>query len=498
VALPALACILLMAVTNQLCQSVAVVPLLWIAPLSLYLLSFIICFDREAWYNRVAFSLAAVLAVLAVSYLGMATHLNPYFDEQGMGLQWRYWTGHVGIQSGTYLTVLFLLCMLCHGELVRRKPAPQWLTHFYLSVSAGGALGGVTVALICPRMFTTFFELNLALLAGFLVALIVFVLEVQKSRWVAQVNVVLRFAVGAVLLAMLAVVAIAQMYVRDREQVLVRVRNFYGIVSIRDRPADDERYGGRAMFHGDTVHGFQLNAAGEEQTPTSYYTRLSGVGWTLQHLRPDAPIRVGAIGLGAGTIASYGREDDVYRFYEIDPLVIELAQRWFSFLDESDADIEYEPGDARLSLEQELATPQNFDVLVLDAFSGDAIPVHLLTDEAFSVYDQHLKPGGVIAVHISNRYLDLEPVVARVAREHEYHGIVAVRTEEVFLAYAPSVWVLLSKDPEFAKGSPCTSDADGQGGVRPLVADPQTPLWTDQYNNLFQVLRKAREPGVRS
>jgi len=482
VALPALGSVLLLAVTNHLCQNVAVVPLLWIAPLSLYLLSFIICFDREAWYVRRWFGLAAVVSVLAASYLALAPFLKFYFQERGYGWQWTYITMHVLLQIPIYLVALFFLCMVCHGELVRRKPHARRLTSFYLSVAAGGALGGLLVALVCPLVFSTFFELNLALILGCLLSLAVLVVD-AKQHWLSETTFLLRSVAVLAGVVLPGIVIWTQLESRDFEPGLVRARNFYGVLSVKERYPEEPETRGLALFHGDTLHGYQLLADGKQDVPTSYYTEHSGVGKTLLHFREDSPLRVGAVGLGVGTIATYGRQGDCFRFYEINPLVIQLAEKHFTFLEDARArrsQIQIQEGDARLCLE--LEEPQNFDILVLDAFSGDTIPVHLLTREAFEVYLSHMKPDGVIAVHVSSRYVNLIPVVLRIGSHFDLKTALVHSEKENKLAIAPCDWILLTGNESFLQ-------KDAIAEVSQIMAADETfPLWTDQYNNLFQIL----------
>ena len=482
VALPALGSALLLAVTNHLCQNVAVIPLLWVAPLSLYLLSFIICFDRETWFVRRWFGLAAVVIVLMASYLTLAPLLKSHFEKLGYGWQWSYITTHVVLQITVYLVALFSLCMVCHGELVRRKPHARRLTAFYLSVAAGGALGGLLVALVCPLVFSGFFELNLALILGCLLALAALAVD-MKQHWLSEATFLLR---GAALLAgavVLGIVVWTQFEARDHEGGLARARNFYGVLSVKERYADDDEAQGRALFHGDTLHGYQLLGDGKLDVPTSYYTTHSGVGKTLLNYRTNSPLRVGAVGLGVGTVAAYAKQGDCFRFYEINPLVILLAEKHFTFLEDArtrQAEIQVEVGDARLSLERE--EPQDFDVLVLDAFSGDTIPVHLLTREAFKVYLRHMKPDGVIAVHVSSRYVDLKPVVLRIGRHYHLKNALVHSVKVDKLATAPCDWILLTKNERFLR-----KDAIAEVSQF-MAADDAFPLWTDQYNNLFQIL----------
>lgn len=498
VLLPALGSILLLAVTNHLCQNVAVVPLLWVLPLSLYLVTFIICFDREAWYVRRWFAAGAVVSVLAASYLAMAPFLKDYFIKRGYGWEWTYYSKHVLLQTPVYLAALFFLCMVCHGELVRRKPDARRLTSFYLSVAAGGAIGGVFVTLACPQIFSTFFELNLALILGFSVALAGLVVEARR-HWLANATALLRSVAALAGLVMLVIVVGTQLTARDYHPAVERARNFYGVLSVKERSPDDKDLRGLALFHGDTLHGYQLLADDQRNVPTSYYTENSGVGRTLRQFRGKSNLRVGAIGLGVGTIAAYAKPGDRFRFYEINPLVIKLADKHFKLADKGftflknararRAEIDIVPGDARLSLERE--DPQEFDVLVVDAFSGDSIPVHLLTREAFGVYLRHVKRDeGVIAIHTSNRYLDLAPVVLKVAQYYNLKNLLIRSTKKTEEVVAPSDWILLTENEHFLLDVAFKQHYEEyQESCRSMPVDDTVPLWTDQYNNLFQTIR---------
>lgn len=489
VLLSALGSVLLMAVTNHVCQNVAVIPLLWVLPLTLYLLTFILCFERERWYARRWFSAASLLAVLAASYLVPIRYLRVQFQAFGLESLWFELAHNVVIEATVYLLVLFCLCMVCHGELVRRKPPPRRLTAFYLAVSAGGALGGVLVAVVCPLVFSSHLELNLSLLAGFGLALAVFAGEARR-QWFPRVSRPLQGAAVALALAISGVVVWGQWEAWDREGGLLRVRNFYGVLSIKERYPHTPQWRGLALYHARTLHGFELLEPERRGQPTTYYTEDSGVGRALAAARGTGPLRVGVIGLGVGTLAAYGQPGDYFRFYEIDADVIQLARQYFSFLPQSAAEIDIIPGDARISLERE--PDQRFDVLVLDAFSGDSIPVHLLTAEAFAVYLRHLGDGGVIAAHISSRYVDLVPVVTALAQHHALAeafipwppGDSGIDwAEEKGLALAPSQWMLLAREPQRLQRSPIREAAQVWEGNR------APRLWTDQSNNLLEVLR---------
>jgi SAM-dependent methyltransferase len=485
--LPGFASVQLLAVTNHLCQNVAVVPFLWIAPLTLYLLSFIICFDRESWYLRRFFGFGACLCILSATYLALSGYMADFWERLGFGERGWLLTHNVLIEISVYLALLFSVCMVCHGELVRRKPPAQRLTAFYLTISAGGAVGGLLVAVVCPLVFSSYVELHLALIAGFVLAASVVLWDLTAGGFTGRSRLVPGTLVTAMTL-LLGVVAWGQWQIWDHERGLTRVRDFYGVLSVKERFPNDPDLHGLALYHGNTLHGFDHLAEAKRGMPTSYYTEGSGVGRTFAALRQRGPLRVGLVGLGAGTLAAYGQAGDYFRFYEIDPQVVALAKKYFTFLTRSPAKVDIVLGDARLSLERE--EPQQFDVLVLDAFSGDTIPVHLLTAEAFEIYFRHLKPDGVIAAHISSRYVDLTPVIKSVERHFRYPAVVMSVMEQKGNSVAPSVWALLTRNLLFLQHDVIQSVAD-------TVPGDEVPLWTDQRNNLFQILR-TRRAGIVS
>jgi hypothetical protein len=458
--LSATAVTLLLGVTNHLCQDVAAVPFLWILPLTLYLVSFILCFDARGWYRRTWF-----LALLPLGVAAMGYALIP---------------GRVG-QKGVISILslgLFLCCMVCHGELHRLRPDPAKLTGFYLTLSAGGASGGLFVALLAPRLFVDYAELPLGLV--FLGALVLGCLRRDpgsrffRARWRPD----WLLAIAAFLLfAFLVFYRMAAVGESSR----VRARNFYGCLRVWDRTT--ESFNVRVMNHGKTDHGEQILDPDLRKSPTAYFTRLSGVGLALTHVLSSeaAPRHVGVIGLGTGTLAAYGRPGDRFRFYEINPLVIELARTQFTYLADSEAAVSVIPGDARLSLERE--APQRFDMLVVDAFSGDSIPVHLLTLEAFALYQRHLVPGGILAVHVSNRFLDLPPVVALAARNRGLEARLVQSSETAGIDARPATWVLLAPD------SRLFDDPAIRSSAQPIVPPASLRSWTDDYSNLLSIIK---------
>jgi hypothetical protein len=588
--LPACASILLMAITNKLCQDIAAVPFLWVIPLALYLLSFIICFDSPRWYVRFPFTLALIAALAGISWaLFFGSDLSVYK------------------QMAIYCAGLFVCCMVCHGELYRLRSDPSHLTMFYLLIAAGGALGGFLVAGVAPLVFKDYYELNCGL---WFCGLLFFVVcattkpvhgpqgtgespkslvsslksqvagaqsmappsgsgvveaessefKVQGSRfkvphvllgvWRSLANpahewcwmgctlpvlvfvgldrffarfgqelgsapnqnfLVLRVAVWGLLLVLIASwfargkfrnfrywhglacawlllglvalgVALWMQGIKSGTGVVYMSRNFYGVLTVYEYLPNDPKSHYFLLRHGRITHGLQFVDPEEARWPTAYYGEDSGIGLALQSL-PSPPRRIGLVGLGTGTLTSYSRPGDTVRVYEINPEVYRLATNRFSYLTQADGKIDVVLGDARLSLERE--SPQQFDLLALDAFSSDAIPVHLLTRQAFELYQRHVKTNGIIAVHISNHYLDLEPVVANLAREFHYRMTLVDYDETVdeWWLY-PSTWALLSHDetmltlPELSFGARLVSPKA-----------PKVPLWTDDFTSLFQILK---------
>ncbi|MDO8542245.1 MAG: fused MFS/spermidine synthase [Opitutaceae bacterium] len=547
VSLPACASILLLAVTNKMCQDVAVIPFLWVLPLGLYLASFIISFDSPRWYSRFFYTLALAGAMIAIC--------RALFEGADMPI-----VRQVVIYSAT----LFVGCMICHGELYRLKPHPRHLTSFYLMIAAGGAIGGLFVALIAPSVFSNFYEMHLSL------ALIVFLLLLISWRdrgalspgrwrvlfgllavatlygadravsagadWLRQREMlsppsvprlwdwtanawlhwlVWGIAAGVVAAAWFrrrraarpldwhrmtcgllgaglgALVVALGLQIRDalRDSVL-SARNFYGVLSVFEYTdgGTDSRY--YLLQHGRITHGLQFATPSRERLITSYFGSSSGLGLAFRNFPRQQNRRVGLLGLGVGTVTGYGRPGDTFRVYEINPQVKQIAEKPFTYVPRCEAKVDIIMGDARLSMENE--PPQEFDFLIMDAFSSDAVPVHLLTREAFEIYQRHLKPDGVILVNISNRYLDLRPVVENAAREFgfEAHHINNDETSEYddmgeggWWLYS-SAWMILSRNHEFMQKSALRYAASPSATVRADV-----PLWTDDYASMFKILQ---------
>jgi spermidine synthase len=455
-ALSATGSVLLLAVTNHLTQNVAAVPLLWLVPLTLYLASFIITFEGKGWY-QLEWLWAILLALIgAMGWLLVDTDFD--FD--------------LVVQLAVFLPGMFVGCLFCHGELYKLRPAPARLTSFYLAVSLGGAIGGLLVAVVAPLVFNGYYELGIALV----------VLATLASLRLGTVGKVPAFVSLALLLGIAASAAYDSF--RYHRDVRVATRSFYGVLRVKEYGRLGEESHMRRLVHGAIMHGEQYMHDKYRTQLTTYYHEDSGIGAAIRSLPDDRPARVGVIGLGTGTIAAYGRKGDVYRFYDIDARVMGIARTQFTYLGDSPATIELALGDARLTLERE--PPQNFDVLAVDAFSSDAIPVHLITREALGTYLRHMKPDGIVAFHVSNRFLDLIPVVARLAKELGAHAVL-VRDdpdEEEDHRRSRSDWVLVSRDPAALKREAMVEREATEAEDR-----PEWRTWTDDYSNLIQILK---------
>jgi SAM-dependent methyltransferase len=519
---------LLLSVTNQITQNVASIPFLWIIPLSIYLFSFVICFEGRAgrgWYERQYWLVATMLAIGAMSFSLAVNQTNL----------------SVLVQLPIFIVGLFFGCVMCHGELAQSKPAPDYLTQFYLALAAGGALGGVLVGLVAPQIFTNYWELPLSLVALTLLAvhalprdrpqgskswtvnavaasvattlILLFlgalpsILDPVALAWSkivlgdARWGCAVLLGVCALLMqkhglsraicltALLCTIVFCFSYYHSRSSGnVIAERNFYGTLRVIDSPFNGTYI--RRLNHGTIIHGSQVLDSPDRLKPTTYYGEASGVGRALlaSH-RFIGSLRIGTIGLGVGTLAAYGKQGDTFSAYELNPAVLDIARAQFTYLKDSAAKIELVLGDGRLSLERQIAggrfdlADQRFNLLAIDAFSGDAIPVHLLTREAFAVYARTLAPEGIIAFHLSNQYLDLPPVVQQLASDAGFKAILISDRPAIAGLTSPSDWVLVSRNtflfdqPEIA------------GSIAPIVPRSRSSLWTDEFSNLFQILK---------
>ena len=458
--LAALPSAMLLAVTNFLLQNVAAIPLFWILPLALYLLSFIVAFGSLRWYWRPFWYLAGAAAIGAM-IVGMSgfSSLN---DFRFLPL---------------FTICLFVVCLVCHAEVASMRPKPRYLTSFYLIIAAGGAFGGLFVAAVAPLVFIANFELQIVVpLTGALMIAAAW----WRYRDTKRPN--LRDLVFTVAMALLsgATSYMAVYTYRDLQRSVLLARNFYGSLRVTDMAFSSPDLQRRQLLNGSIDHGEQFTSPEKRREPLTYYSSISGVGITLDELAKDGPLKVGVVGLGTGTIAAYCRPGDTYHFYEINPVVQDIARNEFTYLKDCPTEPTIALGDARLSMEAEES--QQFDVLAIDAFVSDAIPVHLLTREANDVYWRHLKPDGVLAVHVSNRYVDLEPIVGQGALDSGKEARIVSNPSDLIAGISGSTWVLVTSRPGFFEREKLRTSERV-----PVPAGFQP--WTDDYSNLWRVFR---------
>ncbi|WP_321473413.1 fused MFS/spermidine synthase [uncultured Paludibaculum sp.] len=463
IGLSAVPSMLLLSLTSHMSMDLAPIPFLWILPLALYLLTFILCFDAEGWYRRVWFLAALPFAIAAIGWL---MRLDPSERPD------------VRLCITEYAFAFFIVCMCCHGELARLKPHPKFLTGYFLMVSIGGALGGVFVALIAPSVFNANYELPLSLCCCVAMACLVLF---RDNGWPFRKDLLGWPAIALFTLSALLIGALArEMREMVSDSILV-ARNFYGELRVKQYDGIYDWDGHRSLVHGSINHGEEYTHPARRKEIATYYCPDTALGLVMGTRSIGQIQRVAVIGLGTGTIAAYSRMGDLYRFYEINPLVRKISNEQFWYLSTAEGLVEIAMGDARLSLEREPV--QNFDTIAVDAFSSDSIPVHLLTREAMLLYFHHLKPDGVLAVHISNRYIDLKPVLERAAQSIGKSALIVETDDDEEGKCYGTTWVLITgnKDllerPEFKKA-----------GTPPTPA-PWLPVWTDDYSNIYKVLK---------
>jgi hypothetical protein len=459
---PACGTVILLATTNKLCQDLASVPFLWILPLGLYLLTFILCFDRVTRYPR-KIATALLIPALALMCYALVT------DRVALWAQ-------IAIYNGC----LFVFCMICHGEVYRLRPSARFLTSFYLFVAAGGAAGGLFVGLVAPVIFQSYAELNWGL---WLICALAFVLHaMEKTRWTFQGR---TWRIWPPLLFNVIMMGMVLETVswNDTRNLVAASRSFYGVLRVRELDENGPLHSFRLM-NGGINHGVQFVNPTMSNVPTSYYAQGGGLGVVMQNFPRKQNRRIGVIGLGIGTVAAYALPGDTVRFYEINPQVEQIARTRFTYLAQCAGKVEVVMGDARLSLENEAS--QQFDILVLDAFSSDAIPMHLLTREAFEIYFRHLNHFGALAVHISNRHLNLFPVMAGIAKEFRTQiADVNWRPPTMVSVFAESDWVIISRNQPFMMSPAVLAKAtkmSSQNSERAI-------LWTDDRTSLIPILK---------
>jgi SAM-dependent methyltransferase len=456
IALAACGSLLLCAVTNHITQNVAAIPLLWVVPLIAYLLSFVVAFSDERWHPRNLLLVVGALGLALASYRLYKGDLHT----------------SVPMTVTMYCGALFAICLFCHGELYRRRPSPEHLTRFYFCLAAGGAIGAVLVGIVAPMILTGNYEFSI----GLCVVAFLAVFATWDLGWQTPLA-ALAVAVFMAALAMREAKA-------DRLNALFMERNFYGTLHVTQERDGRYKAFDRTLFNGIIEHGQQVYRVDLDTAPTTYYGRTSGVGLAVELCCGEGPRRIGVIGLGTGTMAAYGRPGDVVRFYDINPAVEPIARHYFTYLGKSRAHVEIVNGDARLSLAAE--APQRYDVLAIDAFSGDAIPVHLITSEALELYRRHLQPNGVIAFHVSNRYLNLAPVVKQLADHARLKSVLIANGDDDKRDVFSSDWVLVTANQAFIDALRYSRDREDITVPRGLRR------WTDDYNSLLPILRSAR------
>jgi hypothetical protein len=461
---------LLLAVTSQITQEVAAIPLLWVVPLSIYLLSFILIYSNQRWYRQKIFW--GLMIAASMGFLWALVSVDANFIAR----------------TTAYCFFLFVSVMICTGETYRLRPDPSHLTRFYLMTSIGGAFGGIFVNLIAPSLFKGYWELIIAFALVLALVLALFVTRKRKNQEL-QTRFIFNIMVSLTIM-LVGAFSLYGLFGRNTYGDVFQARNFYGVVRVKEVFPDDPEWHGYNVSHGVTIHGLQFTAPDKRDIPTTYYARQSGIGLAvLNHPKYGHGMRVGILGLGIGTLSAYGQPGDDYRLYEINPIMVDLAEGkdgYFSFLADSPANKTVILGDARLSLEKELAThgSNNFDLLVMDVFSSDSVPVHLITKEAFDIYLKHLAPDGILAANISTRYLNLIPVMWQLSKFYNLSMVVIPTESNGNRTVSPSLWALMSRSPEEFQ-IPAIAER-----VFPMEGySANIPLWTDDFNNLFQILR---------
>ena len=455
VALAACASLLLAATTTHISQNVVALPLFWIVPLVAYLLSFVVAFSTRAWPPR------WLVVVLAIAGQLLSAEL---LDRGVLGVP-------VIPATVAFCVALFFLCLFLHRELYSRRPAPRLLTSFYFHVAAGGALGAVLVGIVAPLVSPGNYDVAIGLVLTAALGLVV--------AWPGRR--VMRFVWAALVVD--ALVLVLSQVDNDRSSAILRVRNFYGtlrVTHVHQPPMPDVR----SLYHGVIVHGRQVYRLDLRRVPNTYYARTSGLGLALDQCCHDRPRRIGVIGLGTGAVAVYGNPGDTIRFYEINSAVEDIAKEYFTYLGDSPASIQIVRGDARVSLAAE--PPQRYDVLIVDAFSGDAIPAHLITAQALEVYRRHLAPGGIIAFNVSNDFLALAPVLEQLAGNAGLQAVRVIDHEDATRGTFDSEWVLVTANADFL-ANPAIARAR-----QPIEIPAGLRLWTDDYSSLIPIIKLAQ------
>lgn len=469
--LAALGVVLLVSTTNALTQNVPPVPFLWIAPLAIYLLTYVMAFSSLGLYLRVIW----IPCFMVLSFVALLI----YF----IGGQFDFVT-----QLIIYLLILLCGCMICHGELNALKPRQGNTTLFYLFLSAGGVFGSFLVTFVAKELFDEFLEFPLAIVSVLVVAAAslwwVRKDEIAQSNkgHIGAINQLLLLSIASLVVALVWLLVFIKLNSQYQQYDVAKDRNFYGILSVKD--INEGKVKERRLVDGTTSHGSQSLPLAPSPVPLSYYRPGTGGQLIIDELSNVKNLQVGVIGLGVGALAAYGRPGDLYTFYELNPLVSVFANRYFKYLENAQADVEVKLGDARVTLQNELDSGQrnNFDLLIIDAFSGDLIPTHLMTHEAFMLYQQHIKTSGVIALHISNRHLSLLPVIVHHSRSLNMQMMLFDTPGGGYEHDAQ--WVVLTNNRQLTESPRLMSKQT------PIISSQyQSVVWTDDYSSLLPILK---------
>jgi hypothetical protein len=444
---------MLTAVTSHMSANIAAIPLLWLPPLALYLLTYILAF-QGAWQPvRQSMLRLVLVAVASMAYLlrDIRTVLP------------------ISVSVPLFLIGLFVTCFFLHGELYARRPTTAGMTRFYLVAAAGSAAGTLLVGVIFPLALRANYDLACTLVVVSFIALA----ATWHDGWALRVL----WMAGTTA----AVVVMSTQVRQYDDDAVALMRNFYGTLRVRETHLPPQSDTNRQLMNGTIEHGAEWFAPQFRGQPLTYYAPNSGLGLAMRLCCGPGPKRVGVIGLGTGTVAAYGNPGDVIRFYEINPLVERLARHWFTFLHDTPAQTDIVLGDARVSLASE--PPQRFNVIVVDAFSGDAIPVHLLTREALALYRRHLQPDGVLVFHVSNQYINLEPVVAAIADDAGLRALSVHSHGDEQNGYYYADWILVTANESFLRQPEVINNA------YPTPTEANVRLWTDNYSSVFPLLK---------
>jgi hypothetical protein len=436
---------LILSTTLHLTTDIIAMPLVWMVPLGLYLLSFSLAFSNKSW-------LADWLSPFAPSLILALTALSLSTDQF-----------EIYVTGGASLALLFVASLVLHRRLYLDRPEPAALTQFYLALALGGAIGGAFVTIVAPLIFDWTYEFPL--------------LAIAAAWLVRRKHMILLFCATASLIGLVAIDPLTMSWNG------LRHRSYFGIYTIRENETGTIR----TLAHGNTLHGAQHLETDKLIDPTTYFGRQSGAGQILE--AADSNARIGVLGMGVGTLACYAKSQQQWAFYEIDPLVVDIAtkQGWFTFMANCTPNAAVHIGDARLTLAKQPSS--SLDILVMDVFSSDTIPTHLLTREAFDIYDRVLAAQGVMLVHISNRYLDLEPVIASESQARGW-AVVLNKYDPTDAEFAggetASVWVLIARsNDQLARSLPPNTQSEW----RPLTLKPNMARWTDDHSSILNLLR---------